>query len=58
MTITPRSVADSIVRAIFSPTTEPIEPPMNAYSITAMTTGVESSSASAVMTASLRPVRS
>jgi hypothetical protein len=41
-------------RAIFSPTTEPIEPPMNRKSITAMWTGTPSSFAWPVRIASWR----
>jgi hypothetical protein len=42
-------------RAIFSPTTEPIEPPMNAKSITPRFTGMPSSVPAAVTIASDSP---
>ena len=42
-------------RAIFSPTTEPIEPPMNAKFITARLNGIPSIRALPVMTASPCP---
>src|SRR3989442_6831616 len=48
--------ARSAARVTFSPTTPPIEPPMNSKSITARTTGMPASAASPVMTASRRPV--
>jgi hypothetical protein len=45
-------------RAIFSPTTEPIEPPMKPKSMTAIATGIESISPVPVMTASALPFAS
>jgi hypothetical protein len=44
--------ARSPARAIFSPTTEPIDPPMKEKSITPRHTGIPSSSPSPVITAS------
>ena len=44
------------VRAIFSPTTEPIEPPIKLKSITAKATGMPSIRPLPVVTASFRPV--
>ena len=51
------SIARSMAIVIFSPTTEPIEPPMNAYSIAQITTGMPSSFPSAQRTASPWPTR-
>ena len=48
--------ARSIALAIFSPTTEPILPPMNPKSMQAMTTGIPLISAVPVRTASLSPL--
>jgi glutamate mutase epsilon subunit len=50
------SIALSIARAIFSPTTEPIEPPINAKSITAMDTFKPLILPTAVLTASVKPL--
>ena len=50
--------ASSIVRATFSPTTEPIEPAMKKKSITASAVGTVPMVARPVRTASLRPVAS
>ena len=55
---TPRSAAASQARANFSPTTLPIEPPMNAKSITASWQGSVSISPAPVIIASPRPVDS
>ncbi len=49
-------VADSIVRVIFSPTTEPIEPIINLESVTAMFTFFLSIMAAPDIIASLKPV--
>jgi len=51
------SSARSAARVIFSPTTDPIEPPMNAYSMAQMTTLMPSSFPSAQRTASPFPTR-
>ena len=51
-----RSIAISMARVIFSPTTTPMLPPMNEYSIAAMTSGRPSSRPVATITASFRPV--
>ena len=51
------SVARSIACVIFSPTTEPIDPPMKLYSIAQITTLIPSSFPSAHKTASPRPTR-
>ena len=51
-----RSIARSIARVIFSPTTTPMLPPMNAYSIAATTRLDAVDPPVAVMTASFRPV--
>ena len=51
-----RSIARSIARVIFSPTTTPMLPPMNEYSIEAMTVSMPSSRPVAVTTASFMPV--
>ena len=51
------SSARSMAMVIFSPTTEPIEPPMKAYSMAQMTTGIPSSFPSAQSTASPVPTR-
>ena len=48
--------ARSAVRVSFSPTTLPIEPPMNSKSITASATGIPAICASPVRTASLWPL--
>ena len=58
MTITGwrRSRAISMARVIFSPTTTPMLPPMNVYSIAATTTSRPSSRPDATITASFRPV--
>ncbi len=48
--------ARSAARVIFSPTTTPMLPPMKAYSIAAITTGMPSMAPVPMMTASLRPV--
>ena len=53
---TPRSAAPSQARANFSPTTLPIEPPMNAKSITASWQGSPSISARPITIASPSPV--
>ena len=53
-----RSSAISMARVIFSPTTTPMLPPMNVYSIAATTTSRPSSCPVATITASLRPVAS
>jgi len=50
--------ARSAARVIFSPTTEPLLPPMKPYSMTANTTAMPPTVPSAVITASLSPVRS
>jgi hypothetical protein len=47
----------SMARAIFSPTAEPMEPPMKAYSITARIAGHRSISPWATSTASWVPTR-
>ena len=52
------SIARSIARVTFSPTTEPIEPPMNEYSMAEMTTGMPPIVPRVFRTASLWPVRS
>ena len=51
-----RSMARSMARVIFSPTTTPMLPPMNSYSIAAICTSMPSSRPEAVITASPRPV--
>ena len=58
MTISGRSSsrARSAARVIFSPTTEPIDPPMKPYSMAAATTGIRSISPVTQITASLSPV--
>src|SRR5687768_8351827 len=48
--------ARSAIRVIFSPTTLPIEPPMNAKSIAAIAAGMSPMRANPVMTASRSPV--
>src|SRR5579884_44170 len=53
---TPRSVAESHARENFSPTALPIEPPMNAKSITASSIGCPSSDACPTTIASPSPV--
>ena len=53
---TPRSAALSQARANFSPTTLPIEPPMNEKSITASSQGRSSIVAWPITIASPRPV--
>ena len=53
---TPRSAAPSQARANFSPTTRPIEPPMNPNSITASWHGSSSIAAWPITIASPRPV--
>src|SRR5208283_4880475 len=50
------AVAFSTARVIISPTTAPMEPPMNEYSMTLAMTGLPWSLPRALMTASLRPV--
>ncbi len=52
---TRRSAAISAARAIFSPTTDPIEPPMKRYSIAASNTSCPSRWPSTTTTASLTP---
>ena len=47
----------SAAMVIFSPTTEPIDPPMKPYSMAAITTGRPSSFPSAQSTASPGPTR-
>jgi hypothetical protein len=51
-----RSIARSMPRAIFSPTTTPMLPPMKAYSIAATSVSMPSSAPVATITASFRPV--
>ena len=50
-----RSTARSAARVIFSPTTEPIEPPMKRYSMAASTTGISSIAPATTITASRSP---
>ena len=50
------AMARSIARVIFSPTTTPMLPPMNEYSIAATTVSMPLIRPVAVITASLRPV--
>ncbi len=50
------SIALSIARAIFSPTTEPIEPPIKAKSMTAIDTFKPLIFPTAVLTASVKPL--
>ena len=50
------SMARSIARVIFSPTTTPMLPPMNAYSIAATIVGIPSTRPEPTINASLRPV--
>ena len=50
------AIARSIARVIFSPTTTPMLPPMNEYSIAAMEVSMPLTVPVAAMTASLRPV--
>ena len=49
------SSASSAARVIFSPTTTPMLPPMNEYSIAATTTGTSSSMPLPMSTASFTP---
>ena len=51
-----RSIAVSMTRVIFSPTTTPMLPPMNEYSIAATTVSMPLILPVAVMTASFMPV--
>jgi hypothetical protein len=51
------SIARSTAMVIFSPTTEPIEPPMKLYSMAQITTGIPASFPSAQRTASPGPTR-
>ena len=51
-------MARSMPRAIFSPTTTPMLPPMNPYSIDATTVSMPSMAPDATMTASFMPVLS
>jgi len=51
------STLRSAARVIFSPTTDPIEPPMKPYSMAQTTTGMPSSFPSAQRTASPLPTR-
>ena len=53
-----RSIARSMARVIFSPTTTPMLPPMNPYSIEATIAGWPSIAPDATIIASLRPVDS
>ena len=50
------SIARSMARVIFSPTTTPMLPPMKPYSIAATTASMPSIRPVAVITASFRPV--
>ncbi len=50
-----RSQARSAARVIFSPTTEPMEPPMKRYSMAASTTGIPSTVPCTTITASRSP---
>ena len=52
------AMARSMPRAIFSPTTTPMLPPMNPYSIDATTVSMRSRAPDATMTASFMPVLS
>ena len=56
MSGTPRSAAESQARESFSPTTLPIEPPMNAKSMTASSQPRPSIAACPITIASARPV--